>query len=384
VENKLFELVESTAPNLLLPNLQKLTVIVPIFSRQELIFRQIAHWHGTGSKLIIIDGSETKLDSNSVKFISSFSNVNYLYIKKAFCTRLNIVTKFINTPYTVLSPDDYFHSPSGSEAIINYLENNQSVCACTGQSIHSIFDKNSLNIRFTSFKNRLNNYQVVEENSYKRLENAFSKYNGATNFSIMRSEIWQSSWGNLDPKYSSTNIYEIEQAFSVYISGKVSSLNVFGFLTTNEFPAINNDEDNRTLLFEHWWTSDEFEREKKNFVNKISSKLSSQEDISPESASVLIQNIINEFVKNKSNFSIMYENYKIGSYLAKTIELAKSVLPITTYNMLRDNFIVLSGNKKFLPLEKFVKYNTYPVLNNSYINEMKRIKDLIIRFHREL
>ena len=80
----------------------------------------------------------------------------------------------------------------------------------------------------------------------------------------------------------------------------------------------------------------------------------------------------------------MYENYKIGSYLAKTIELAKSVLPITTYNMLRDNFIVLSGNKKFLPLEKFVKYNTYPVLNNSYINEMKRIKDLIIRFHREL
>ena len=102
MENKLFELVESTAPNLLLPNLQKLTVIVPIFSRQELIFRQIAHWHGTGSKLIIIDGSETKLDSNSVKFISSFSNVNYLYIKKAFCTRLNIVTKFINNDHSLI------------------------------------------------------------------------------------------------------------------------------------------------------------------------------------------------------------------------------------------------------------------------------------------
>ena len=380
MNDKLYELVEATLPNSLMPNLKKLTVIVPIFSRQELIFRQIAHWHGCGSKLIILDGSQNQLDTKSVDFINSYTDVSYLHVKESFSTRMSIATKYIDTAYTVFSPDDYFHSPSGAEAIIDHLEKEQSICACTGQSVHSLIDKTSLNIRFTSFANRFCNYQAANDNYHERLKYAFNKYNAATNFSIMRSEVWKKSWGSLDAKYSSTNIYEIEQAFSVYVSGKFSSLNVFGFLTTNEFYAINNIEDNRTLLFEHWWTSDKFRFEKKYFVNKLSLLVSSQEGISLKSASVLIYDVIDLFVQNKFNFSIIHENHKISPQLIKFFESSKSILPNTAYNFLRELFITFSSNKKYMNLEKFLKSNTYLLKNDDYTNEVKKIKDLILRF----
>ena len=158
-------------------------------------------------------------------------------------------------------------------------------------------------------------------------------------------------------------------------------MNVFGFLTTNEFYAINNIEDNRTLLFEHWWTSDKFKLEKKYFVNKLSLLVSSQEDISPKSASILIYDVIDLFVNNKFNFSIIHENHKISTQRIKFFESSKSILPNTTYNFLRELLLTFMSNKKYMNLEKFLKSNTYSLKNDDYINEVKKIKDLILRFH---
>jgi len=69
--------------NLLTKNLEKLTVVIPVFNRQSLIDRQINYWSGTGAQIIILDGSIKPLAEDKIRALNSSKNIEYLYFNES-------------------------------------------------------------------------------------------------------------------------------------------------------------------------------------------------------------------------------------------------------------------------------------------------------------
>lgn len=339
-------------------NLEKLTVVIPVFNRQSLINRQINYWSGTGAHIIILDGSIKPLAEDKIRALNLSKNIEYLYFNESFANRFSRVKNLDTRSYIVFSCDDYFHLKSSVSAAIEFLENNNTYVGCGGQRIFAKIDNSRSGIQYSFIENTFVNYQLDSENYIDRLTQAFKTYNGVTNFAILRAEVWKQSWGSLNVFYSSTNIYEMQQAYVVHAMGKIATLDLPFMLCTNEYPAINNKEDNRLLLFENWWRSSTFQLENQAFLNSLSSKLSQIKSISLLDAQKLTENILDLFVQTKisevgnynsglrkrlSSNPLSPKKFSFEKYLPKKIKL-----------YLRNVYLSYMIKRTFVSLETFV------------------------------
>ena len=84
--------------------LQKLTVILISYNRHELLIRAIKYWSNFDIKVVIIDGSDVRLNDSYL----NYKNIRYVHDQRSLNDRLLNSFKYIDTEFMILACDDEF------------------------------------------------------------------------------------------------------------------------------------------------------------------------------------------------------------------------------------------------------------------------------------
>jgi glycosyltransferase domain-containing protein len=293
-------------------NLKNLTVIVPSYSRQEFILRQILHWHGSGATLIIIDGSESSFDVSFQEEIDKLNDVVYIHSKLQLNQRLTLAGQLIKSKYAVYCSDDDFLLHSALSNAINVLENDLDLVACMGQSLRfNVLSDNRVTYG-TCYS--FNNPNLASNNYEDRITAATSNYAPVTCHAVMRSETWKTSWGSI-PSYSSSQILEFYQAIAVYLCGKLLIIQDLYLLRTLENLPLSTIDANRSISSFEWWHKDFFGSEKIDLLDKLSNLANKQvhveEKLIRKFLSKQINSLINSLVKEPSKSTRIWAELKM-------------------------------------------------------------------------
>jgi len=111
--------------------LQKLTVIVISYNRHELLIRAIKYWSNFDIKVVIIDGSDVRLNDSYL----NYKNIRYVHDQRSLNDRLLNSFKYIDTEFMILACDDEFYLPSALSKCINFLSSEPSFSCCGGRAV---------------------------------------------------------------------------------------------------------------------------------------------------------------------------------------------------------------------------------------------------------
>jgi hypothetical protein len=214
--------------------------------------------------------------------------------------RLAIASRLIKTNYSVYCSDDDFLLPSGLSRAIKILETNNNIVACMGQTFR--FDVlNESKLTFGpcySF-----NYQLFSINDYdSRLKFAVSKYSPVTCHAVMRTQIWQESWGNI-PNFSSSQVLEFFQAFMTHIYGNLLVIKDLYLIRSLENLPLSTPDASRLVTSKIWMDSNKYDQEVNYFIKIISNKI---KHLYPQAynrteVELLVRNLLHFLIANLSS-----------------------------------------------------------------------------------
>jgi glycosyltransferase domain-containing protein len=350
IVNSLFE--NSMQNSTKYSNLLNLTIVIPTFNRQEFMMRQIAYWKNSGVTMIILDGSNTPVDRELNKHLESDDKINYIYDTSSLTKRLSLASKYLKTKYTVYCSDDDFLLPLGLSKSIEALENDNKAVASVGQTLRFNYLRNN-KISYGSCY-QYESFYTSKDNYIQRLEYAANNYTAATCFAVMRTDIWIKSWGNI-PSYSSSQVLELFQAFTVYISGNLLIQDQLYLLRTLENLPLSSIDNNREISSYDWCTLNEHRKEKEDFISRCILQIKSLE-ISSQPIHIL-----------RKNLNTILENL--------TANLKNSSGGKHRLNPIIDQLKRLKFVQMFKSIFKFI-YPSYDKLNYGYLSDLKKRNEL--------
>jgi len=364
-------------------NLIKLSIVVPSYERHTYLLRQCMHLYGSGATIYLIDGSSKPLDTEIQKFLNQLENINYIHMPRPVVSRFRFVSNLINTQYTVTANDDDFLLCSALNEAIKNLDSNQKLVGYLGQSCALKVEKNKKPSKYSSFYNAYPDYNVLDNKINDRLDYVFNNYK-TPSFAVLRTEVWQDSWGNQPDCFSTSNVSELFQAFSVYIKGKIATMKYLYIVTTNENRSINNDKDNRNLLIKEWYESHQFKSEKEIFINEIARKIDGFDQNSARSiVTTSLENYIKRGDSNSFLVSQIVSHPSLKKQFMQVIKFTKK-LRIDFYLYLKKYFLIFYISRTYFNKQIFVKKQKKQgfLVTDNLILELTEIENLIQKFQK--
>ncbi|MCI5207771.1 MAG: TIGR00180 family glycosyltransferase [Candidatus Electrothrix sp. ATG2] len=252
--------------------LSKLTLIVPTYSRQNFALRNMRYWSGRGISVHVLDGSDTPIEQKYLKGLSG--NIEYHHNPVSLYERLRYAEELVSTEYCSLLSDDEFFLPSGLEAAIQQLDQNQELVSCGGQAIGFFTsDKGILGrLKYPEFKD----YSVEQDDAASRMYAHMAQYTPSTIYSVVRADVWKKAMQvTLLREYPVYAIPELQFELVVAFLGKSTLLdNLFWLRSYENTPIrgtdISLDPKNR---FEQFWDLPGKKQNKKNFLDTMAHEL---------------------------------------------------------------------------------------------------------------
>lgn len=374
IVNFLFE--NSMQNSIKYSNLRNLTIVIPTLNRQEFMMRQIAYWKNSGVTMIILDGSNTPVDIELYKQLESDDNINYIYNNSSLTKRLSLANKYIKTKYTVYCSDDDFLLPFGLSKSIEALENDPKAVASVGHTLRFNYLRNN-KISYGSCY-QYESFYTSKDNFIERLEYVANNYTAATCFAVMKTDIWIKSWGNI-PSYSSSQVLELFQAFTVYINGNLLIQDQLYLLRSLENLPLSSIDNNREISSYDWCTLNEYRKEKEDFISRCIVQIQSLE-ISSQPIHILRKNL-NTILENltanlknstgsKHRLNLIIDQIK----RFKFAQMFKTILKIAYPSCDKLNYGYLSDLKKRNEL-KFIVFDTL-------YDDIKYIERILYKFYK--
>jgi glycosyltransferase domain-containing protein len=366
--------------------LNKLTVVIPSFERQDYLLRAILYWLDSPVKLVVVDGSTNPLSNEVLDVIVPLKNIIYIHNINGMPTRLQVAAQHLTTEYAIFMADDEFFLKQGISEAVEQLDKNLDFVGCIGQSIRFGLGGAS-GIKY-GFGYTHDDYLIHQNSVRDRLSAAMSKYNAATCMAVLRRDCWIRSWGALG-NWSSPYAGEIQQALTTYICGKFMSVNVLYWLRSFEvMPVHDNFKFNRKLGFSEWWTSKRFKVEHNDFIKFLENELLINECESSEDALEVIDSAIKDYLDfERRNLLSTLDGklslkFFIGKILRKylstnAIDRIKKLMGLSTvYTVDADfNFGTLD---QFFQIDNYDRYGVNPDMKN----ELLSIEFLINEFNQ--
>jgi glycosyltransferase domain-containing protein len=282
-------------------DLSLLTVVIPSYCRQDFVVRQCAYWHGSGATVVIMDGSPQPLADDLQMAIESFVDITYVHSETSVAERLKRSADFVKTPYTVLCSDDEFLLFSGLCSAIKLLEQDLELVACIGQSLNYYLSNHGAKCSYGTGYDTYR-YEIRQDHVQDRLNASMTDYNAATCLAVTRSPVWRRAWGTLKG-FTSAYVGELEQAFVIYIWGKLGSVDAVYWMRSHENSPINAIDTNRELYPEKWWESSKYKAEQLDFISKLSDELISAQHIDRSKAEAITINAFNVYLRDQYHLS---------------------------------------------------------------------------------
>ena len=252
--------------------LSDLTVVIPTWSRQDFVLRQLRFWSTSSARLIVVDGSDSALSDRVRSVVSDHPRLTYVHDRRSFADRLRIAGEQLSTKYAVMLGDDEFHLPSGLRSAVRILDEDQDLVGCMGQVLSFSPMDGYRRCLFSRSYPEMADFSVLQKDPTERLLAAMDPYTMATCYAVLRTPVWQRSWGSVGG-YSSGVAAEMQQAFTVHLSGPFRSNDAVQWLRSVENP-INPVSDleselGRMLWFPEWWENKKWHIEQQEFLDCV-------------------------------------------------------------------------------------------------------------------
>ncbi len=253
-------------------DLSMLTVVVPSLNRQSYLLRQIRFWSSYSARLTIVDGSNLPIDDKIKLAVDAHPRMTYLHYPTGIAERLNLASGLIDSPYAVMLGDDEFHLPTGLGASLSVLEEHPDLVGCMGQVLSFSPVDSYRRIVLARVYPSLHGYGIGHTSPADRLMAAMSRYTVATCYAVLRTPVWQRSWGSLG-EYGSVAVAELQQAMAVHmLGGLVTTGHVQWLRSIENTPAPvlpEEKEEDRKVWFPEWWEGQRYEAERVAFVSRL-------------------------------------------------------------------------------------------------------------------
>jgi glycosyltransferase domain-containing protein len=353
------------------PLLEKLTIIVPTYNRQEFALRYMHYWSETKVTIIIIDGSKKSLEPAVLKKLKK--NIIYIHNPIGIYQRLLAAIKHINTEYVLLGCDDEFYIPSALNSCLTMLSLNNQLISCGGIAMRYNFEDNSV-VGFDCYP-RLKNFISDDPNPNNRVRKHFSNYVPAHIYAVCRANIWKIFAQVIFSKeYSFYPAAEIQIEFLICYAGKTMVISELMWLRSNENIPIRGGSPSMSIINtrKSWWLDKKYENERKDFLARMD--LVCRETTKTTDIPNFKFLIIEMFIKSKKGifFNFFYLIYK---NLPNFIKNKKFFIL---------NFLKFTGLRK--KKEKISFIDRARLLETEGVKidfkELKRIEKIIICFHK--
>ena len=295
-------------------NLQKLTIVILTYNRHKYLKRTIKYWLYHDIKLLILDGSDFKLDDP----ILDSKNIKYIHNKKDLYERFLSSTNYIETEFMILSCDDEFYLPSPLSSSIDFLSDNSNFSSCGGCALgFGVAEEN----KFYGMERypKLKNVNLCHDFASERIQDHFSNFVPAHFYSVMRTSIWKIICKHVfDKQFHFHAAAELQLEFLILVAGKTKILpELMWMRNMNESKPIRDlDQFNRpstAYTINDWWNDKLKQKDKEDFLYRMKNAC---EEISRNTEDKFDEDQISKFFK-----MYIYEMYINKSLLRKLLNL---------------------------------------------------------------
>ena len=241
--------------------LQKLTVKIISYNRHKLLIRAIKYWSNFDIKVVIIDGSDVRLNNSYL----NYKNIRYIHDQRSLNDRLLNSFDYIDTEFMILACDDEFYLPSALSKCINFLSSEPSFSCCGGRAVgFRTKEKKIFGIRQYP---QLRGLCLDNDNATDRIFKHFSDYVPAHFYSVIRANKWKIICLYVFQKKNSF-LYssELQLEFLTVASGKSKIISELMWMRNNEISRIDSRSD---IPIEKWWYDKKNEKEKNLFLQEM-------------------------------------------------------------------------------------------------------------------
>ena len=342
--------------------LNEITIVIPTYERQDFILRQLIYWHGSGIKLLILDGSISPLPGKILDFVNPLKNFTYLHLVNSYEERLNKAINYIETPYVASLSDDEFFLKSSLKKLANRLDQDKNLSGCIGQSLRFNWLRDTDEIDYSRGYPH-SGFRADHTEILERLKYGMNPYNAATAYGLLRKDVWLEGWGKIE-KYSSLYVSEIYQAFVTYVYGKYIAIDDLYWLRSDENAPVEINNGDRQFEFDQWWIGKDFLSEKNNFLNRLEKVILNQTESNPHEAKSILLESINSYLE----FSTSKLN-KMRKLLTKILRI---VLPHMVYHYLKNRVTQNKFSKNYNSKYQWQKF----LESENYLNKEKEMEEI--------
>ena len=288
-------------------NLQKLTIVILTYNRHKYLKRTIKYWLYHDIKLLILDGSDFKLDDP----ILNSKNITYIHSTKDLYARFLSSVNYIETEFMILSCDDEFYLPSPLSSSIAYLRDHSDFSCCGGCAVGFGFIKENMFYGVERYP-KLKNVNLDHDFASERIQNHFSDFVPAHFYSVMRTKIWKIICKHVfDKQFYFHAAAELQVEFLILVSGKTKILpELMWMRNMNENEPIRDLDQSKKPSYAYtindWWNDRLKQKDKKDFLYRM--KVACEE---------ISRNIENKF--DEDQISKFFEMYIYKLYKEKTL-----------------------------------------------------------------
>lgn len=347
--------------------LEKLTIIIPSYERQNFLIRKIKYWSNKNVKLIVIDGSKKCLDLNIIEKFPE--NLKYFHQPISFYDRMHKVSDLIETEFVIQACDDEFYVPSALNSSINELIKNKDLLTCGGICMGFNYEGNKV-IGFDQYKG-LKNVKLISSNPNERIEKHFKNYLPSHMYSVTRSKIWKiASKSTFSKEYSFYAALELQLEFLLTYGGKSYILPELMWLRSKENKPIRGDTPSFTHknTLKNWLNNKKFFLEKNDFVLRMELACKQIDEVNNlyNQPNVIdgLKYYIDSFEKSKKNFFS-----PIISLVKKFPMIENKLRKLTGKELIKKDMIEIAQGYS----EKNIKVD---------FDELTNIRFIINKFHK--
>ena len=246
-------------------NLDKLTLVILSYNRHGYLKRTIKYWSNYDVKLMILDGSDVRLEDSCLEA----KNIKYIHNTRGIHNRFLSTIDLIDTEFMMLAGDDEFYLPSALSSCIKFLKNEPTYYSCGGRAL--AFGHDGKNYFGFEPYPKLKDLSLDSNDPMERIFKHFSVYVPAHVYSVMRSSKWNIICNNIfKKKYAFDSSDELQIEFLVMVSGKSKIIPHLLWMRNREVPSIlEKNPQFRSPQIGEWWFAKKNENEKKDFLKKM-------------------------------------------------------------------------------------------------------------------
>ncbi len=243
--------------------LDKITIIIPSYERQNYLKKIIKYWTNSKVKIIILDGSKKKIDFSKFNYTK---NIRYFHFpKKSLFERLGIASDMIKTEYSILCCDDELYLENGLLSCLKELEKNKDLSCVMGRVLCFRYRNNKNKLvgfpGYTQFKN----YHLFIDDPLKRIGVHLSDGKGRPTMYSLTRTIYLKEILKLvskDDIFPCQQTYELQMDICLAYFGKIKFIEELTWLRNfDEKPLWPRGK----VFFTKWFLS----KKSKKLVNKL-------------------------------------------------------------------------------------------------------------------